>query len=297
MKADDSTSVEARRPPSVLVTIRSLLPNLAPAERRVAEAALNDPPGTASSTISELARQCSTSETTVLRFCRAIGLDGYPALRLALAAAGAQATASQHYASGQILPGASVEEVVQAVSSADMQAVSETAAQLDHSVVELVAKALYEAPRIDIYGVGASGYVAQDFQQKLHRIGRVAFAWTDPHAARASAALLGPNDVALAMSHTGTTADTIEWLAQARAAGARTVAITNYPRSPITAEAELVITTAARETTFRSGAMASRIAQLTLVDILFVLVAQEDLDRTMDALQRTYEAIRQRRLD
>ena len=71
----------------ILITIRSLMPNLAPVERRVAQAVLDDPAGVAWRNISELARSCGTSATSVVRFCRAIGLRGYPELRLALAGA------------------------------------------------------------------------------------------------------------------------------------------------------------------------------------------------------------------
>ncbi len=105
-----------------------------------------------------------------------------------------------------------------------------------------------------------------DFQQKLHRIGQTAFAWSDTHIALTSAALLQPGDVAIGIPHTGVTTDTIDARAQARRSGATTVALTNFPRSPIVEVADHVLTTAVRETTFRSGAMASRLAQLTLVD-------------------------------
>ena len=71
----------------ILITIRSLLPNLAPVERRVAQAVLDDPQGMAWRSITRLARECGTSATSVVRFCRAIGLRGYPELRLALAGA------------------------------------------------------------------------------------------------------------------------------------------------------------------------------------------------------------------
>ena len=86
--------------------------------------------------------------------------------------------------------------------------------------------------------------------------------------------------MAIAISHTGTTTDTVEALRVAEAGGATTIAITNVRDSPLTAHARLVLTTAARETTFRSGAMASRIAQLAVVDCLFVGVAQRSWDRT-----------------
>jgi len=148
---------------------------------------------------------------------------------------------------------------------------------------------------VDIYGIGASGFVAQDLHQKLHRIGLLSSVWPDPHAALTSAVLLGPLDVAIAISHTGTTLDTIEALRVAADCGATTIAITNFGRSPLTKHARHVLTTAARETTFRSGAMASRIAQLAVIDCLFVGVAQRTYERTMRALERTYAVVQNRR--
>ena len=231
--------------PSVLVTIQSLLPDLAPAERRVGQAALDDPSGTAASTIGQLARACRTSETTVLRFARAIGFHGYPELRLALAAEiGRAEAAGAVYVSGEILPDDRIADVIGKIGAADADAISATADQLDPKLMEKVARALGKARRIDLYGVGASAHVAQDFQQKLHRIGRLAFASADPHAARGSAALLRRGDVGMAMSHTGATLDTIECLAIARASGATTIALTNHPRSPIVEHATYTLTTA-----------------------------------------------------
>jgi DNA-binding MurR/RpiR family transcriptional regulator len=181
--------------------------------------------------------------------------------------------------------------VVEKIAFADARAVEETGAQLDIVVLERVVDALVRAQRVDLYGVGASAFVAMDFQQKLHRIGRVAFAWPDIHVALTSAALLRPGDVAIAVSHTGTTTDTIDAVTEARSHGATTVALTNFPRSPLALAAEHVLTTAARETTFRSGAMASRLAQLTVVDCLFVGVAQRTYEQTMAALNATRAAV------
>ncbi|WP_279581608.1 MurR/RpiR family transcriptional regulator [Fodinicola feengrottensis] len=172
----------------------------------------------------------------------------------------------------------------------------ETAAQLDVSVLETVVDTIVGASRVDVYGVGASAFVAMDFQQKLHRIGRVSFAWSDVHIALTSAALLKAGDVAVGISHTGMTSDTVDALTVAREHGATTVAITNFPRSPITAVADHVLTTAARETTFRSGAMSSRIAQLTVVDCVFVGVAQRTYNETRTALEATRDAVARRRL-
>jgi DNA-binding MurR/RpiR family transcriptional regulator len=111
-----------------------------------------------------------------------------------------------------------------------------------------------------------------------------------------SAAVLESGDVAVGISHSGTTAETIDALAEARKRGAITVGLTNFPRSPIAEVADHVLTTAARETTFRSGATASRLAQLTVIDCVFVGVAQRTFKPTRQALEDTYEAVRGRRV-
>ena len=152
------------------------------------------------------------------------------------------------------------------------------------------------ARRIDIFGVGASAFVGQDLQQKLHRIGLIAFIWTDVHAALTAAALLGPGDVAVAISHSGETPDAVEPLEAAGELGATTVALTNFPRSTLAESAGIVLTTCARETPFRSGATVSRIAQLAVVDCLFVGVAQRSYPDTHSALERTRAAVRSRRV-
>ncbi|MGH8822968.1 MAG: MurR/RpiR family transcriptional regulator [Jiangellaceae bacterium] len=293
-------SVTSENPsPNAVVRVRALLPSLPPAERRVAQKLVDDPASVAVSTISELARACDTSETTVIRFCRAIGFSGYPELRFTLATEIGRAEGTDRngrVVSSDISPGDTLEQVVEKIAFADARAVEETAAQLDTAILERVIDAIVAARRVDIYGVAASACVALDFQQKLHRIGRVAFAWSDTHLALTSAALLGPGDVAVGISHTGVTRDTVDALAEARAHDATTVALTNFPRSPITGVADFVLTTAARETTFRSGATASRLAQLTVVDCVFVGVAQRTYDETLEALTVTYDAVRSRRL-
>jgi DNA-binding MurR/RpiR family transcriptional regulator len=290
-------STESTAESSPLVKIRSLLPGLARAEQRVAKVVLENPGTVAHRSITEVAEQAGTSETTVTRFCKAIGVGGYPELRIALAADTARSQArANHDMGGDIGPGDDLKQVVGKVAFADARAVEETAEQLDIESLDKVVQAVAGARRVDVYGFGASAFVAFDLQQKLHRIGLTCFAWNDTHIALTSAAVLTGADVAVGISHTGSTAETVEALRVARETGATTVALTNFPRSPITEIADHVLTTAARETTFRSGAMASRIAQLTVIDCLFIGVAQHHVDTAKTALEATYEAVSGHRL-
>jgi DNA-binding MurR/RpiR family transcriptional regulator len=263
------------------------MPSLRPAEQRVAQAVLADPAGISESSITAVARMCQTSETTVLRFCRAIGLAGYPELRIALArAAQFEETdaGGRPPVNGTIGPTDALAEVVIKITHADARAIEDTAATLDLKSLQAAIDALVGASRIDIYGVGASGLVGQHLHQKLHRLGLVSFVWTEALLALTSAGALGPGDVAVGISHTGTTTTTRDALRLARQRGATTVVVTNYDRSPVAAQADLLLTTAVRETTFRSGSMSSRICQLAVVDCLFAGVAQRAYDSSIAAL-------------
>ncbi len=282
---------------SVLIRVRSAVPTLRPAEQRVAEAVLADPAGISESSITAVARMCQTSETTVLRFCRAIGLAGYPELRIALARAAQFEETDRGYGapvSGDISATDPLSDVVAKIIHADARAIEDTAATLDVTVLQKAVDAIVAASRIDIYGSAASGLVGQVLQQKLHRIGLVSFVSVEGHLALTSASVLRPGDVAIGISHTGTTADTVDVLHIARQRGATTIAVTNFDRSPLAAEADLVLTTAARETTFRSGSMSSRIAQLAVIDCLFAGVAQHFYDSSVASLQTAPPVVRTR---
>jgi DNA-binding MurR/RpiR family transcriptional regulator len=280
-----------------VIRVRSLLPSLAPAERRVAQRVIRAPEDVAASTITELAQACGTSETTVIRFCRAVGFTGYPELRLTLAnEVGRAQGAAGRVVGGDIGRDDTLDEIVEKISYADARAVEETAGQLDIDALDRAIEAIVGARRVDIYAVGAGALVAMDFQQKLHRIGRVSYAWSDAHIMLTSAAVLSRGDVAIGISHSGTTIDTIDALRVAGRRGAVTVALTSFPRSPIAEVVDVLLTTAARETTFRSGATASRLAQLTVVDCVFVGVAQRTYAPTKEHLAATLDAVSERYL-
>jgi DNA-binding MurR/RpiR family transcriptional regulator len=266
---------EGGGPAGLIVHIGGLLPDLSPAEQRVARLVVADPAGAARRTITDLATAAETSEATVIRFCRSVGVAGYPQLRIRLAAEAARRIEppDPRVAGGEIPPGADLARIIATVAFADARAVEETARQLDPVVCERVVELLAGADRIVVHGAGASALVAADLQQKLLRTGRTALCSPDVPTALACAALLARGDVAVGISHTGSTPGTIEVLTRARSRGAGTVALTTFPRSPITGVADLVLTTATRETSYRVGVTASRAAQLTVVDCLFVGVA------------------------
>lgn len=174
---------------------------------------------------------------------------------------------------------------------ADTRALEDTVAALDVDALGEAVRAISDARRIDLYSVAGSACVAEDLRLRLHRIGRGANCWSDVHNALTSAALLGAGDVALGISHSGETIEVLEPLQRAGRQGARTVAITNYPRSPLARAADIVLVTAARDVTFRTGGMAGRHAQMIVLDAIYIGVAQRDYPLAEQAFDVTADAV------
>jgi DNA-binding MurR/RpiR family transcriptional regulator len=267
---------------------------LPPSLARVAAVIRENPSIVVDLTINELADACSTSVASVVRFCRAIGFSGYAPLRMALATElgkeAAQFSTRGAFGS-EISDEDSLHEAVSKLAALELLAIEDTIAQLDFDVLEAAISAIDDAERILLYGIGASHFVAEDLAHKLLRVGRNARVLADAHEAVTATVLNAGPTVAIGFSHSGVTPETLRFLRTASANGAATIAVTSAKDSPLARAADHALYTEVRESTFRAGAMISRIAQLALVDCLFVGVAKRRFAETVDALQRTHEAV------
>jgi DNA-binding MurR/RpiR family transcriptional regulator len=266
----------------LVVRIAGLLPSLTPAEQRVARLVVGDPAGTAARTVTDLAQAAGTSEATVIRFCRSVGVSGYPQLRLRLATDAGRRSGAADVEDGELPPDADLARIIAAVALEDARAIRDTAARLDPVLCTRVVDALVGAGRIEVHGAGGSGFVAAEFRRRLHGLGLPVSGWADAPSAYTSVELLGPGDVAIGVSHTGSTAQTAEVLRRAHRRGAATVALTTFPRSPVGRAAEVVLETAVRETADRHGDNVGRSAQLAVIDTLVLGVTRRRVTRTGD---------------
>lgn len=279
---------------SIQSKIHSHLPTLAPAARRVAEVMLADPTVVLRNTISQLAEKCSTSEPSVVRFCRVLGYAGYSELRLVMATELGReqaAAVDQRRFGSDISPDDSLQDTVAKIAYAETLGIDETLSSIDFDVLGQVVQTIGSARHVLVYGLGAGAIVADDLQHKLFRIKRTAQAFNQQHDALMGAALMEPDDVAIAFSHSGQTRETLAFIERAKETGAPTIAVTNVESSPLAKTADLCLFTMVRETAFRSGAMASRIAQLAVVDCIFAGVAQSSYEKTVNALEVTRAAV------
>lgn len=278
---------------SIQTTIATAAETLAPSLARIARTITDDPTIVVDSTITEIAATCETSVASVVRFCRAIGVNGYAALRMALATElgreSVQFTTPAGFGS-EISAADTLREATAKLAALELLAIEETIANLDYDALAAAVDAIDHADRILLFGLGASGLAAADLGHKLLRIGRTAITLSDAHEASAAAALGAKKTVAIGFSHSGTTRETLHFVQTARSAAATTIGVTGSPSSPLALSADHALLSHAREPRLRAGAMVSRIAQLALVDCLFVGVAQKRHAHTIHALRRTAEA-------
>ncbi|HEY4251194.1 MAG TPA: MurR/RpiR family transcriptional regulator [Roseomonas sp.] len=279
-------------PLAAIERLRALRPSLPPAAGRIADVVLHQQAEVVHMSVTEVAERAGASEGSVVALCRQIGARGFQHLKIELARALAQPAQAIHE---DLEPGDQAPAVMRKVFAAGVQALRDTLAVLDPDALAGATALLRAARRIDIYGVGSAAPVAEDAHMRLLRIGLNARLAVDSHAQAVSAALSGPEVAVIAISHSGTTVETITATRLAREAGARTVAITNLGRSPLQAQADIVLCTAARETRLRGEAMTSRIAQLAVVEALVGCLALAGGNDAVAALQRSAAVLALRR--
>jgi DNA-binding MurR/RpiR family transcriptional regulator len=242
--------------------------------------------------ISEASQNVGVGESTIIRFCRVLGYKGYHDFKLRLAQ---DLVEPVHYIHENVSFGDNSKDLAQKVFQTNLKAVEDTMKVLDHEMVEYAAKSLTGARRIDIYGVGYSSFTANDAKLKLARLGLIVDAYGDAHLQAMAAVSLTKSDVAIGISHSGSTKDVVDALTAAHKADAITIAITNFSPSPITKVSDIVLLTAAPESTFGGEVLTSRIAQLCVVDVLSVTVAITLGEKCLGLIERTSEAVKKKR--
>jgi RpiR family carbohydrate utilization transcriptional regulator len=279
--------VEPVKVPGSFVRIQGTYSSLRTAEQRVADFILAHPDELIYLTVTELAEKTNTSESTVVRLCQKIGYKGYQEFKIMLARDLVEPTNAIYAA---IEPGDSLTTIKTKVFQANAQALRDTIEVLTDAELEAAVQAISTARRVDVYGVGGSNPLATDAYHKFLKLGIHVVALSDGDMMAMSSSLLQKGDVALGISHTGASRDVTDALSNAQRNGATTICITHRSTSPITKVSDIKLFTAAKTTAFRSDASSSRIAQLTIIDTLYVGVALSGYENSVEMIRRTREA-------
>jgi len=273
---------------NALTRIRITRATMAKGAGRIADFIIEEPSRIVKMSVTELAEATESSEGSIINFAKALGLSGFQQLKLSLAQ---ESVRPVQYIHEDLDPGDDLVTATQKIFHSGIQTLKDTLTVLDPKALARAVEIFRAAKRIEIYGIGSAAPIAEDAQYRMLRIGLNAKVVIDSHVQAISASLTDPEVATLTISHTGATVETIAATRLAKEAGARTVVITNFAKSPIQAHAEVVLFTMARETLFRTEAMSSRIAQLCVVDALIAALALADYERATETLQHTFDIL------
>ena len=279
-------------PKAVAAQIRMKLPSLTPLEAKVASDILARKDIDAATALRAVAEKSGVSDAMVVKVAKKLGFAGFREFRQGLVDYYKSYTAALH---SEISAEDSASEIVQKVFRTAIQALEETFAILDLTAFERAVDYLHNARQRDFYGLGGSAQIARDVAHKFLRIGIRAQVFDDAHMMMMSAALLGPGDVVVAFSHSGTTASVLDAVELARSNGARVIAVTNYAESPLAGLVDVVLCSTAQNSPLLGENATARIAQLNLLDALFVATAQADRAHADANLHRTMQAVHAKR--
>jgi DNA-binding MurR/RpiR family transcriptional regulator len=266
------------------IRIKDSLQSLAPKERKIAEFILDFPEDALRMSIGELAQSCSTSNASVVRFCKSIGYSGFKELGKVLSE---ELTQQSPIVYEEIHPGDSLEAIVKNVCMSNMKAIESTYSLLDMDELAKAVDAICAAKRVDFYGVGSSGLVAKDASNKFIRINKLTLSNADPHEQILSATSLKRDDVAVLFSYSGETRDILETAEVVKNSQATLITVTKFGKSSLSELADIRLFTSSSEAMIRSGPMGSRIGQLTMVDILYTAVSSRLYDQVKPYLDKT----------
>ena len=254
---------------NILTVIERIRPTLKRGSLQVAQAILQDPASIAQASLADLSVRAGVSEPTVLRFCATVGCEGFTQLKLRVVQGLAFGAPLAH---SELREEDTPQTVAVKIFDHTITSLDWTRKKIDPRAIAEAVDLLANSKRIEFFGFGASGIVAQDAQQKFPLFGVPCVAHQDSHQQLIAASMLGPGDAVVAITNTGTTRSLIEVVRTARERGASITVVTGSD-SPIARYADVTIVAETLENTNIYTPTISRLAALVVMDILAISVA------------------------
>lgn len=258
------------------------------AGRRLADFILTDSRSVIHLTVSELATKAGVSDATVVRFCQELGYRGYQDFKIHLSQALVAPVESLDWT---IERDDSPKVLLEKVSANTIETIRNTSDCISEQQLTVAVKLLGQARRIIMFGCGISGMVATDGSHKFMKLGVNSISYSDSHNAMQAISVAGSRDLLFVVSYSGATRDILHAVALANEIGMRTMAITRQGKNPLRDLVDVALSTSSPESFYRVEGMSTRIAQLCIMDALFVGLYLSDEKRFGETLQNTRESV------
>ena len=273
--------------PGILSLIKTKRVGASPKTAAFFDLVLKDPEAFMGMSISEIADEAGVSQPMIIKVCNEqLGMNGLQQLKISV---GQDIVMPTQFIHEDLMSDDDIPTVNRKIFHANIATLQDTLQVLQSEDMARAVELVLQAERIELYGIGSAAPIAADAHYRMMRIGLNTRAADDSHLQAVSASLADENVTVITISHSGSTQETIAATRLAKEAGASTILITGFRKSPIQKYCDVVLQTMARETKFRTEAMTSRIAQLSIVDALIANLAMANHDESIETLQHTFE--------
>ena len=273
--------------------IKSMYPNMGTAERKVADWIVKNPGAVADKSIVELASLTGASEATIARFSRRLGYGGFQEMKISVAK---DTVGDSKMIHEKVQKSDTCPEIFGKVISGIDETLMHTGRILDPEMLQRAAEIIHNAKKVLIIGLGASASVSMDAAHKFLREGIACTYSSDNHMQVILASHMSDKDAVLAISHSGASKDIVEALQIAKSCGAKTISITNYGKNPVGKYSDICLHTASDETQFRNLALSSRIAQLAIIDTMYLYIAMRRDKSALAAINKVEAALTSKKM-
>ena len=273
---------------SALLLLRESTNTLSNTEKEIAAYLLEHPQQILELSIHELAKRTFSSPSTIVRLCHHIGFEGFKDFRRAVTYELALREQNQKQETKDLARSDRLEEIIEKITYKNIMSLEDTKNLLDVRVLQESLRMIQNARVIYLFGMGASLVAARDLYLKFLRLNRPCVVNEDWHSQLLQARNASKDDLGIVFSYSGATVEVIECMKALKANGTKIIAITRCVSTPVSELADQKLYTTASESTFRSGAMSSRISQLNIVDILYTALANSRYEQSMSQLNKTH---------
>lgn len=262
----------------VIIKLNAMKNQLTSIERKIAEYILADPERIKNLNTYEVAKNCETSQASIVRFSKKLGFTGFPDFKLSLSQDIGNRKAESHVniMHEELKSTDSFEIIGKKVATENTMAVNNTYEITDFVELERAVQAIGGARKIMLAGVGFSGIVAKDFHFKLLELGKDTLFETDTHMQLSYLATMNEKDVLFIISHSGRTLDVFNLAKAAKNKGVKLITLTSVVPSPIREIGDIKLSTVEMKSDFRATALSPRISQLTVVDMIYIKLMLEN---------------------
>ncbi len=282
---------------AMLNEIQRNIEEMRPSEKKVANYIINNIDDVLYSNIAKLSKEIGVSEPTIIRFCRSLGYTGFQEFKIELAKTHTHQNGQLTLINEDIMRNDSLQDIAKKVINSHLLTLSKTLMSLDMEQLEMVGDELINAKKIEMYGLGGSGTVAIDCENKFIRTKLNTYVCIDAHVQLMRASLLESSSVVIIFSNMGATKHLLTVCKIAKQNNAKIVVITSKKNSPLSKYADHVIFVYSSETKYRSEPSSARLGMMSIMDILVTYIAFKNYDEYADNVYKARQALEGEKLN